>query len=668
MSAQTESLRQLLSHRWRRVADRATNHTTAVLWARIPWALFGVQWLVLLGFALTEYAHFSMTWDFSIYHQAWYLIAHGDLNPKMSMAAMAPFYRNHLELLLWLLAPFYWVWPHGSFLLLIQDTATIGSEIIVWLWAQDFLAKRNASASVRHWLSTLTLILLLANPWFFTVNDFDFHFESLGTFFVVASFYAFTRHRRGWGAILALLTLLTGNVSMTYVVAAGLTLLWCEPTERRAGWALVIAGFGAFLVAVHLGVGLEAAFRAPTATTAHHATAAAGAAGGLLALVVHPVALIRAVFSRPLNLYANLAPEGVIGALTPQGLIMTGLISVENNLASYSLFSEPGYFQSLPMYPFLIMGALQMTWWVWRWRRWAGQVLAGLLALNVLGWAVVWFPTVPRDFVKVSTAASQTLAGILQRVPLRAEVVTSQGIFGRFAGRRYAHAFMGESSVPIYTRPVIFVIAPYQGVNLSAVSTELARIAYLQDTLHAQLIQHTAGIWEFRWMPPIGTTGVDFPMGLSHLPAWGVGGNTGMVDTTGPLADWHVSSDGQSGYVLDKAYWRLPLGTFRVWFRIADDGPVDVEVWNATGNHFLMQRTMPATTGIRTQSFVFRNTRFYPHHLQHGWGPFQLTPVPGPADDQLEIRIWAAAGTVVNVYAVGITPVRTGSEKEVSTT
>jgi hypothetical protein len=200
---------------------------------------------------------------------------------------------------------------------------------------------------------------------------------------------------------------------------------------------------------------------------------------------------------------------------------MTGLISVENNLASYSLFSEPGYFQSLPMYPFLIMGTLQVTWWLWRWRSGAGRLLSTLLVINVLGWAVVWLPTLPRDFVKVSTPAAQVLSGILHDVPVTTEVVTSQGIFGRFAGRRYAHAFMGESAIPVYTRPVVFVIAPYQGINESAVSTELARVAYLEETLHAHLVQHTAGIWEFRWNPPAGTTGVDFPMALAHLPAWG---------------------------------------------------------------------------------------------------------------------------------------------------
>ncbi len=619
-----------------------------------------------MGFALTEYAHFSVTWDFSIYHQAWYLIAHGDLNPKLSMANMAPFYRNHLELLMWLLAPFYWIFPHGSFLLFVQDTATLGAEVIVWLWVRDFLCKRDIIGPTRQWLLGLTLVLLLLNPWFFTANDFDFHFESLGTFFVVASFYAFTRHRRWLGFVLALLTALTGNVSMTYLVAAGLTLAWCESNERKTGLLLAAGGLATFLFSIHLGVGLEAAFTEPTKSVASHSTNQT-APGGLLGILLHPIALIHAVLSRPLNLYANLAPEGIIGVFTPQGLLMTGLISVENNLATYSLFSEPGYFQSLPMYPFLIMGTVQMTWWIWRWRHWAGRVLAGALALNLVGWALVWLPTLPGDFVKVDAAASRTLNGILTHVSPTTEVVTSQGIFGRFAGRRYAHAFSGESLIPIYTRPIIFIISPYQGVNLSSVATELARIAYLRKNLHAQLVQHTAGIWEFRWTPPSGMRGVDLPMSLAHLPAWGVGGNTGVLDTNGLLSNWHVSSNGKSGYVLDRAYWRLPLGKFRAWFKLADDGPVDVEIWNATGNKLLLQRTMPATTGIRTQSIVFDNSKFYPHHLMTGWGPFTLTPVPGPANDQIEIRIWAAASTVVSVYAVGITGANVPPDKRGTT-
>lgn len=665
MSTWTQSLRQTITKNRDRQAKTASR-TSDILWTRIPWVLFGIQWLVLIGFALTEYAHFSVTWDFSIYHQAWYLIAHGDLNPKMSMANMGPFYRNHLELLMWLLAPFYWVFPHGSFLLIVQDTATIGSEAIVWLWVRDFIRKRDITGSARHWLAGLTLVLLLWNPWFFTANDFDFHFESLGTFFVVASFYAFTRHRRWLGFVLALLTALTGNVSMTYLVAAGLTLTWCEPNERRTGLLMAIGGLIAFSASIHMGVGLDAAFGPPSKSSAVH-TLHQPVPTGLVGLLVHPIALVTDVTSRPLNFYANMAPEGIIGVFSPQGLLMTALISVENNLASYSLFSEPGYFQSLPMYPFLIMGTLQMTWWIWRWRHWAGRVVAVALTLNIVGWALVWFPTLPSDFVKVDAVASSTLNAILSHVSPTTEIVTSQGIFGRFAGRRYARAFSGESSVPVYTKPVIFIISPYQGVNLSSVATELARIAYLEKNLHAQLVRHTAGIWEFRWSPPPNTTGIGFPMSSAHIPAWGVGGNTGVVDLKGPVADWHVSSQDKSGYVLDKAYWRLPLGTFRAWFKLADSGPVDVEIWNATGNKLLLQRTMPATTGIRTQSMLFDNSKFYPHHLMTGWGPFKLTPVPGPSNDQIEIRIWAAAGTVVSVYAVGITGAKVPTHRHGST-
>lgn len=658
MSTRTENLRQFLIKKRRIASDRVAVRSASMVWASIPWLLLGVQWLVLLGFAFAEYAHFSVTWDFSIYHQAWYLIAHGDLNPKMSMAKMAPFYRNHLELLLWLLAPFYWVFPHGSFLLLIQDTATIGTEGIVWLWVQDFLVKRGAKDSVRRWLSGLTLVLLLANPWFFTVNAFDFHFESLGTFFVVASFYAFTRHRRWIGALLVLLTLLTGNVSMTYVVAAGLTLMWCEPTERRAGLLMAVAGLVAFLVSIHLGVGFDAGYDQPNTIHIHGNTMNSSPLIGLIGLLLNPSEVLRGLGSRPLNLYANLAPEGLIGAFSPPGFFMTGLISLENNLASYVQFSEPGNFQSLVMYPFIVMGTIYMTWAIWKFRQWLGRAVVCLLSLNVLGWAMVWFPTMPTDFVKVSSAASHQLNAILSRIPERDEVVTSQGIFGRFAARRYAYSFFGSSDIPVWTHPIVFIISPYNGVNVSSVSTELARIAYLSHTLHARLISDAAGIWEFRWDPPQGLHAVTFPMILPHLPAWGAGTNTGVVDTTGPLSDWHVSSDGQSGYVLDKAYWRLPLGQYRVWFRLANDGPVDVEIWNATGNHFLMQRTMPATTGIRTQSFVFTNATFYPHHVVHGWGPFQLTPVPGPSADQIEVRIWAAADTVVDVYSVGIDPIK----------
>jgi hypothetical protein len=101
------------------------------------------------------------------------------------------------------------------------------------------------------------------------------------------------------------------------------------------------------------------------------------------------------------------------------------------------------------------------------------------------------------------------------------------------------------------------------------------------------------------------------------------------------------------------AYWREPVGKYRVSVRLAAEGPVNVEVWNATGNHLLVRHTLVPTLGIATQSLVVNNPKRYPPHLDHGIGLFSLQPLLGPQiNNNLEVRVWTPGNIVADVYSV----------------
>ena len=89
--------------------------------------MLGLQWAGSLSGARSLYRRFSLTPDFAQYQQAWYLIAHGHLNPYDTMGSFV-FWQNHGEFVMWPLALLYWVWPHGITLLWLQDTAVVGAE------------------------------------------------------------------------------------------------------------------------------------------------------------------------------------------------------------------------------------------------------------------------------------------------------------------------------------------------------------------------------------------------------------------------------------------------------------------------------------------------------------------------------------------------------------
>src|ERR1022692_2055268 len=51
---------------------------------RIGLAILGLQLLGLGAWSALLYHRFALTWDFAVYHQPWYLIAHGNLDPPTS--------------------------------------------------------------------------------------------------------------------------------------------------------------------------------------------------------------------------------------------------------------------------------------------------------------------------------------------------------------------------------------------------------------------------------------------------------------------------------------------------------------------------------------------------------------------------------------------------------
>jgi uncharacterized membrane protein len=86
-------------------------------------AAVAAQLAVLLAWSRHLAARASLSVDFATYYQAWYEVAHGDLLARTSLHAGGfPFLQNDGELLVYLLAPLYWVFPdHIVGLLWLQD-------------------------------------------------------------------------------------------------------------------------------------------------------------------------------------------------------------------------------------------------------------------------------------------------------------------------------------------------------------------------------------------------------------------------------------------------------------------------------------------------------------------------------------------------------------------
>ena len=83
---------------------------------------------------------------------------------------------------------------------------------------------------------------------------------------------------------------------------------------------------------------------------------------------------------------------------------------------------------------------------------------------------------------------------------------------------------------------------------------------------------------------------------------------------------------------------------------LSADGPVNVEVWNDTGNVLLARESVPATQGTITVTLPVPATTAYRGRTYPGWGPFRAGFTNPPPGQRLEVRVWSPGHEKVSVY------------------
>ena len=615
---------------------------------RIGYAVLGLQLAGFLVWSTIQYHRFALTWDFTIYHQAWYLIAHGNLDPYNSVQGY-PFWQNHSEFLLWPLALFYWVWPHDVVLLWLQDVCVVGAELVAFTWLCD-LAQRYRPGRDAAWLAGAGLVLLAVNPWTWWALAWDFHTETLAILFLtlLACDLANGRHR-AWAWVVPLLA--CGDVAATYLAGLGLAGVLAGRSSRLRGAVMASLGVGVtlFITLVHAnkgsGSGLQAYDYLAGGPPAVQLSLAALAKG----IATHPLGAVRALWAKRLDTWANIAPSGLLGVGFVWLLPVSVIVLLANGLFSGPLFAAPG-FQNLPFYVLLPAGTVAVLGCLAnRYRRMA-LLLTGLVVVQALVWAAIWVPRTSSQWLRVSGPAAATLAGIEARIPASADVSASQGVSGRFSGRMQSFPLNGPGQLPVYGE-TWFVIAPLAGIETQSTASAQQLIGALAGPLHATLITHANGVWAFRWRPPPGVQRITVPDGAGSLPAWATPGAAGREVLTGPPAEWHVTSAGTRGYVAEGLSWQEPPGRYQALVRLSATGRVNVEVWNDAGDTLLARRSIPSTTGVETIAMATNIAAPHQASAYSGWGPFQASFLPPPVGNRLEVRVWSPGGGAVNVYS-----------------
>lgn len=629
---------------------------TQLRWVRrIGYGLLGVQLAGFLVWSTVIANRFALTFDFANIHQAWYLIAHGDLDPYSTLEGF-PIWRDHSAFVLWALAPLYWLWPHAVTMLWAQDFCVVGAELVAFSWMCDLAGHRREGRDATV-LAALGLLLLAANPWIVWAVSFDAHSEAYAILFVVLLARDFASgRRRAW--IWVPLLLMCGDVTGTYLAGIGLGgVLACRWT-RRAGaiMACLGAAFTLTITLLHANVGSGQGLQVYgylAGAGQHHPPL------GLPALVkgiaTHPLNVLRTLWEKRVDVVANLTPSGLIGLASPLIFPLMAVVVLANMLFVGMYFAYP-IFQYLPVYVLLPVGTISVLCWIARRHRRAALVLAGLLAAQAVFWAAIWAPQTRSQWLRVSPLAAATLANVAARIPVSAEVVASQGVVGRFSGRADVRdmTVSRQIPIPIDRAEVWFIITPMQGIEGQSTSSAMALAGELADELHAALIAHAHGVWAFRWRPPPGLHSLIPPSGLTALPAWAAPfaqGTVGRPVTSGQPGTWHVMSAGRRGYVCDELAWQQPPGRYQALVSLSATGPVNVEVWNDTGHVLLARQSLPRTNGVESVVLPVDATTAYRARLYSGWGPFRVHFIPPPPGNRLEVRVWSPGSGTVNVYS-----------------
>ena len=626
--------------------------------------LIAIQFVALLVWCYVLARRFALTTDFSTFEQAVYLIAHGHLDPY-STTFGHPFWQDHGDFIAWPIALLQLLWPHPETLSWTQAAATVGAELAAIGWICDIAARVAHRDGARRFPAALVLVgavLLATSPWVVWACSYDVHAEAFSALFVMlAGRDLFNGRRRAW--IWIVLGLAAGDVSATYMAGLGLSAVITGRGFWRNGVAIAVLSIAwlALLGHIHGSLGTPIGQYASILGNNGTVPQSGSATSVAVALLTHPLRAITALWTNHINVWANVAPTGVVGWLWLPVLAPSAIVLLESGMAHDGNFALPGI-QNLVLVPLSTVGIIGLCA-ACRFERSRTSriVLCGLLGaaiLNALIWTAIWLPRASATWLRVSPAAARVLTQARKQIPAGAEVVVSQGVAGGFAARPSLYLIATpKMSVPVATRSVWFVVTPRQGIELASVAAQYADIGQLAGTPNVQLVLRAAGVWVFRWTPAAGVKRFHLGVPRSVVPAFTVAGPSSIAVLTGPERDWHLATNGHSGYVVDHAYWRVNAGSYSATVSLAASTTATVEVWDDTTNTLLSRTTVPDTAGpirVRSPVTVPPSTE----RLFGGWGIWRIAMTP-PAGAQLEIRVWTPGGSdEVSVYSVGLSRAR----------
>lgn len=266
------------------------------------------------------------TWcyDLGNMDQAVWNTAHGRLLELTTVSGIQSRLGLHVEPILILIAPLYWVYESVNVLLIVQSVIVALGGVFVYLLARRRL--RNSFAALG-----LTAVYLMYPP-LQAANVFHFHAVTLSSTFVLAALYAIEVEHFGMHYLFSALAMSCKEDGPLIVVALGLYLI-ISKKKRKHGSATVVFGLVWFSVASF--VILPAFNHGDLAHFDRYSQFGDGLADAIVYIATHPFSVARYLateqrFMYVISLFAPLAFLPLFGL----GPLMLSLPTLAVNLLS----------------------------------------------------------------------------------------------------------------------------------------------------------------------------------------------------------------------------------------------------------------------------------------------------------------------------------------------
>ncbi len=401
--------------------------------------------LSLLGLAIGAYiATFCVTtfrlygryamldFDFGIFDQACWLISRG-LPPFITVRG-THLLADHFSIILYLLAPFYWIWNDARVLLVAQTIALSVGAVPVY----GIVRLRLLPASIALFFA----VVYLFYPPMQWSNVDEFHPDTFATPLLLGAFYFLLR--KNWKGYFLLLTLaaLTKETAGIAVIGVGIFAL---TENRRIGMLTITLG----AICAFLAMATVRAYNhgAPSPYLSLYNRFGNGPVEIVTHLTLHPIATLRALSTDENMFYlgALLLPLGFIPLLEPEVVLLASPILLLNLLSSRRIMHDIHYQYTAFITPFIVLAAIKGFH-----RYWIGGRKRTRIALLVCPAVCLVIsmrdsPLAPEKFGpmlgEVSAARAREFQQMTDTIPVEATLSATANMVPHLTHRRQIYSF-----------------------------------------------------------------------------------------------------------------------------------------------------------------------------------------------------------------------------------